>query len=87
MVKTADTVLHHPTGETWVVAYTDSANNRIAWCGWPSGLAKLSDCTLVQSATEEASEKLIRELAAKDGDDHRRQWARRELERRTSCPQ
>jgi hypothetical protein len=77
--KTGDTVLHGPTGEEWMVAYADAANNRIAWCGWPPGRAKLSDCTIVYVASAEESEKLIREMAEGRGDDHRFAWARREL--------
>lgn len=81
-MKTGDTVLHGPTGEEWVVAYVDIANNRLAWCGWPPGLAKFSDCTLVDVCSDEDSAKLIREIADMNSDDHRRQWARRYLEAR-----
>jgi hypothetical protein len=40
-IDTADHVLHGPSGETWVVAYVEG--DRLAWCGWPEGEAKLAD--------------------------------------------
>lgn len=79
-MKTGDTVLHKPTGETWLVAYTDDANNRLAWCGWPQGLAKLSDCELIVECSAEESAALIRELAGmSSGNDPRKHWAMRRI--------
>jgi hypothetical protein len=62
VIDTADIVLHAPTGERWVVAYVQG--DRLAWCGWPEGEAKLSDCTLIEAATDEARLKLLNEMAA-----------------------
>ncbi len=61
-IDTGDSVIHRPTGETWLVAHVDG--DRLYWCGWPPGCAALSDCTLVEKATPEARDKLIRDLAA-----------------------
>lgn len=43
-MRTGDHVLHKPSGETWVVAFVDGDD--LAWCGWPNGLARTSDCEL-----------------------------------------
>lgn len=60
-IDTGDTVLHGPSGETWTVAYVDG--DRLAWCGWPPGEAKLSDCTLKEKASPEYREELLRQLS------------------------
>lgn len=60
-IDTADHVYHEPTGETWVVAFV--RGDRLAWCGWPEGLADLSDCTLVKKAADDERNKLLREMA------------------------
>lgn len=83
-IKTGDSVYHRPSKETWLVAYADYSNDRLAWCGWPPGTAKLSDCELKESCTNEESLKLINELANMRGDertgqDHRKSWALAEL--------
>lgn len=77
MINTADTVYHSPTGETWVVAFVD--RDRLAWCGWPEGLAELKDCTLIEKATADAREKLLHQMAASDSDDSRVRFAKRIL--------
>jgi hypothetical protein len=77
-IDTDDVVRHEPTGELWVVAYVDG--ERLAWCGWPSGTARLSDCTLVRKATPEQRRQLLEELAAMSGDDPRKSHAIRALE-------
>jgi hypothetical protein len=81
-IKTGDTVKHGPTGETWTVAFVE--DDRLAWCGWPPGYAKLADCTLVESCSAEESLSLIRQLAEmrgsdRDGYDHRKSWAQHYL--------
>ena len=48
--RCGDTVQHHPTGEEWLVAYADPARDEIAWCGWPPGVAKLSDAEKILPA-------------------------------------
>lgn len=50
-----DVVLHLPTGETWIVAAADHAADDLAWFGWPEGLARASDCVLVERAWPETS--------------------------------
>lgn len=77
-IKPADHVLHRPTGETWVVAYADHEADRLSPCGWPEGIANISDCELVKAATDEESREMIELWAAKTGgDDHRPAAVRR----------
>ena len=78
-IDTADSVLHGPTGETWLVAYVEGA--RLAWCGWPEGDANLADCTLTKKATPEQREKLLLEMGylSSDTSDRRRRYARQRL--------
>lgn len=51
-IRCGDHVFHAPTGETWVVAWADYEAGDLAWCGWPNGMARLSDCTLTKRASE-----------------------------------
>lgn len=57
-IQTGDTVKHLPTGEKWLVAYVKGDD--LAWCGWPAGLARLKDCELVEKASPEDREKLLK---------------------------
>lgn len=77
-IDTGDVVLHGPTGERWVVAYVKG--KYLAWCGWPEGEALLSDCTLVEKATDEKRKGLLHEIANMPEDDPRRRYARLRLE-------
>jgi hypothetical protein len=77
-IDTGDTVHHAPSGEDWVVAYV--RGDRLAWCGWPEGEAKLSDCTLIQKAAPEYRQKLLEDMAAMTGNDARKRYAQRVLD-------
>jgi hypothetical protein len=48
--RCGDHVLHRPSGETWVVAWCEGDD--LAWCGWPNGMARASDCEIVKQATD-----------------------------------
>lgn len=76
-IDTADYVHHRPSGENWLVAFVE--NGRLCACGWPCELVPLEDCELVQKAAPGELEKLLRDLAAMDGSDPRRSYARRRL--------
>ncbi len=65
--RTGDSVLHGPTGETWVVAYADPATGYMSWLGWPAGRALIADCTLVKRATDEAHQGWLRDLVGSGG--------------------
>jgi hypothetical protein len=71
MIDTGDHVLHKPTGETWIVARVDG--DRLAWCGWPEGWARLSDCRLVKKARTRYRDSVLMELAGSDH--HCAAWA------------
>lgn len=76
-IDTGDVVRHGPTGEEWIVACVQG--DRLSWCGWPEGMAALADCTLVRKATPEDRDKLLREMAAIGGSDHRQRYAQTRL--------
>lgn len=49
MIRPNDTVLHRPSGETWVVCGVDHEKGELIPCGYPfPTLAKLNDCELVE---------------------------------------
>ncbi len=72
-IDTGDSVKHGPTGETWLVAYV--RGDRLAWVGWPPGEASLEHCQLVEKATPEYRDKLLRDMAAMKSDDARQRYA------------
>ena len=83
-IRTGDFVLYHPTGETFLVAYADYQQGIIAWCGWPPGHARISDCELTKSCSDEESRNLLVDLSKmhgsqKDGWDYRKSYAIRAL--------
>lgn len=61
-MRCGDHVKHIPTGENWLVAHVDGV--RLAWCGWPDGEARVSDCALTYSCADAGHLKLLREIAA-----------------------
>lgn len=61
LIRTGDTVLHKPSGESWVVACV--RGDYLAWCGWPEGEAKLADCELQTSATDEQHWYWVQQIA------------------------
>ena len=70
--RCGDHVLHRPTGEEWVVAYADAERDELAWCGWPEGHAKLSDCTLVMRCTDEVHREWVQRFVDSRHDSHRK---------------
>ena len=63
-MRCGDTVLHKPSGEEWLVAYVDGDD--LAWCGWPDGVARKSDCELVRSCTDAEHVARLKEIAKAD---------------------
>lgn len=76
IIRAGDIVHHEPTGEDWVVAYVDG--EYLAWCGWPEGEAKLSDCWLKKSCTDKEHLKWLRDISKASG--KRGDHAKRALE-------
>lgn len=76
-ITTTDTVFHRPSRETWLVACV--IGDRLMWCGWPEGQAKLSDCLLVTKATHAERLNLLQRMADMNVDDERARYARDHL--------
>ncbi len=72
--RAADTVLHVPSGETWELG-CDETGGRVLPNGWPSTIAKASDCKLVKAATDAERDDMLREWAGKTVPDARRSAA------------
>lgn len=64
-IDTGDHVKHHPSGETWLVAYV--TGDRLVACGWPESMVPLSDCLLVKKATPEERTNLLHSMAQSSG--------------------
>lgn len=64
-IDTGDSVFHRPSREWWKVAHVDG--NRLYWCGWPDGNARLGDCLLVTKATPAERLSLLLALANSAG--------------------
>jgi hypothetical protein len=83
MIDTGDTVLHKPSGETWVVAAIEDDGEHFYACGWPETRALLSDCELVSQTTGELRRALLESLAkyscSGESASSRANWARRNL--------
>lgn len=64
-IRPNDTVLHRPTGETWVVCGVNRDLGTLIPCGYPfPSMARLEDCELVERGYEKEpqSEEQIRAL-------------------------
>lgn len=62
-LRTGDVVFHKPSEETWVVAWADNSTDDMAPCGWPTCMARISDCELVTPATDEKHAALVEQVA------------------------
>lgn len=60
--RTGDSILHKPTGETWVCAWADPETGYLSWLGWPPGEAKISDFELAKAVTDEEHRDRLRDL-------------------------
>lgn len=68
--RAGDVVHHLPSDEEWTVAYVDGDN--LAWCGWPDGAARISDCRLKKACSDEEHVKWLRDISQADGTRGRR---------------
>jgi len=78
-MRTGDTVLHRPSGERWMVACAHEDRDQVYWMGWPPGCAKISDCDLLLSATDEECRGFLQAIAEIRDSDHRGACAQRTL--------
>lgn len=61
--RTGDSILHKPSGETWVCAWADPETGYLSWLGWPpNGEALIADCELVRAATDEEHRRSLGDL-------------------------
>ena len=52
-IKPNDTVLHIPSGETWVVCGVNHTTQTIIPCGYPfPSVAKIKDCIVINKSSE-----------------------------------
>ena len=71
--RCGDLVKHVPSEEEWIVAYADYDTGRLSWCGWPEGIAEISDCTLVRAADDYQHARAVHQWARSGpSSDHRR---------------
>jgi hypothetical protein len=84
-LRAGDVVLHRPTGEHWLLAYAVMERNEVAACGWPPSRAKADDCVLLEAASDEKHDEMLREWAQKvpreddNHGDHRVSECKRQL--------
>lgn len=76
-MRAGDTVEHGPSGETWVVACTESAAGRLIAAGWPETVAEINDCKIVATCTDEKHREMLEACAKHSG--LRGSWARQQL--------
>lgn len=55
--RCGDHVLHHPSGEEWLVAWVEGAD--LAPAGWPECIARLSDCEVTFRCDDAAHRKAV----------------------------
>lgn len=84
-MRTGDTVYHRPSGETWLVAAVWPERDELAWCGWPDGRARMSDCDLV-GACGDAAHWLLVETIANGAADTRARYCQQLIAAREVSP-
>lgn len=53
-MRASDTVLHVPTGETWVLCGVDKAQVRVVLCGYPfPSIGYVNDCKMIEPRIED----------------------------------
>lgn len=56
-IVAGDTVLHKPSGETWVVCGVREERNQLIPCGYPfPSMAKLDDCNLIEKGNGQSED-------------------------------
>lgn len=78
--RAGDHVRHEPSGEEWVVAHV--SNGMLAWCGWPAGMVKLSECRVRRRCSDAEHLALVNKIATMGDGDFRASHAQRYLRER-----
>lgn len=70
MFRSGDSVHHEPSGEDWVLAFGDleDGTGKVSPAGWPVCLAEASDCTLLESASDDEHMDMLSKVAKIRGD-------------------
>lgn len=79
-MKAGDSVLHKPSGETWVVASLSPWKGKFFVAGCPETLADVEDVEVTRSCTEEQSLEMLVEVVKSKGSWSRTSAAQRWLE-------
>lgn len=77
-IEIADTVHHAPSGEDWVVARV--TDKHVYPAGWPPCRAELTDCRLIEKATEQQRAEMLAELHRLPASDERHMLPNTELD-------
>lgn len=80
-VRAGDSVVHGPSGETWLVAAMSPDGTELVCCGWPETVAKVADCTLAKACGDAEHAEMLRQVIESCGDQLRGSWARAEKRR------
>ena len=66
-IRPNDTILHKPTGETWVVCGVDREKGKLIPCGYPfPSLADIADCELLERHYEAEPQRMEQIKALQD---------------------
>jgi hypothetical protein len=77
--RAGDTVHHFPTGENWILA-VDQFGDEVSPCGWPETIAKASDCTILERASDtQRHDQLLKSSEIRESADIRRREARHQM--------
>jgi hypothetical protein len=80
-MKPGDHVHHGPCNEDWIVAAVDIESGALSPMGWPETIAKIGDCTLIESASDEYMHKIIERCMKLPASDIRRRMTERYMEK------
>lgn len=89
LFRAGDSVHHVPSGEDWILACDEEqymGNTDVRPMGWPETIARGSDCTLLEAATDSQRLDMLRRVAAMNTDgkhDGRKSRAAAQLEAET----
>jgi hypothetical protein len=72
-MDTGDVILHHPSGENWVVGFVKGET--LVAVGWPLEYASVRDCSIVRTATREERKALLQGMASMTDADPRKSYA------------
>lgn len=73
--RAGDVVRHRPTDEEWVVASVSPNGDQLSPAGWPGGYVPVSDCELVNQATDQQHVDMLLQVTSSHDDSLRRFWA------------